>query len=136
MGRIDWIRPFGNFLHIGGFASGNGLCIAGMATTCDFHVMNEDGLALPGFSTNSAWLDHVQALDTFVDHAGKLNAIVTDCTRSCNDWVRLDKCDIRKTHLARDNHPGARGAAGRPARRPAGAGTPASRRPWRCISRI
>ena len=49
------------------------------------------------FSTGSAWLDHVQALESFVDTAGKLNVLVTDCTKSCNDWVRLERCDLRYT---------------------------------------
>ena len=96
-GSTQWVRTFGNFLHIGGFCAGNGLCIAGMATTCDFHVMDADGLGLPGFSSTSAWLDHVQATVSFVDQAGKLNVLVTDCTKSCNDWFRLDTCDLRRT---------------------------------------
>lgn len=94
-GSIDWVRTFGQYLHIGGFDTAQGLTIAGMATTCDFHVMNDDGLGLPGFSTGSAWLDHPEAALAFVDAAGKANVIVTDCTRSCNDWIRLERCSIR-----------------------------------------
>ena len=94
-GNQDWVRPFAMLAHIGGFASGNGLCLAGHVTTHDFHIMNADGLALPGFSSDSADLDHAQAAVTFEDHAGKVNVLVTDCTKSCNDWFRLNRCDIR-----------------------------------------
>ena len=84
-GQIDWVRPFAMLAHIGGFASGNGLCIAGHVTTHDFHILNADGLALPGFSSDSADLDHPQATVSFEDQAGKVNVLITDCTRSCND---------------------------------------------------
>ena len=57
--------------------------------------MNADGLALPGFSSDSADLDHPQATEAFVDRAGHINVLITDCTKSCNDWFRLNKCDIR-----------------------------------------
>jgi len=101
-GSTDWVRPFPTMMHVGGFAEANGLCLAGHATMCDFHVMTDDGLGLPGFSAPSAWLDHTEATTAFADEAGKVNVLVTDCTRSCNDWYRLEKADIRtaKTRLA------------------------------------
>ncbi len=87
-GNEQWVHPCVQMAHIGGFASGNGLCLAGEVTTHDFHVMNSDGLALPGFSSDSADLDHPQATESFVDQAGKVNVLITDCTKSCNDWYR------------------------------------------------
>jgi len=96
-GKVDWVHPFPSLLHIGGFASGNGLCLAAHALTHDFHILNRDGLEVPGFSSQSADLDHPQAAESFVDQAGQINVLITDCTKSCNDWYCLTKCDIRAT---------------------------------------
>ena len=112
-GNADWVRPFTQMSHIGGFTSAQGLCIVGDATMCDFHVLNADGLGLPGFSSPSAWLDHVQAADAFLDKDGNINVIVTDCTKSCNDWYRLEQVRHPRRREPADGEAGDGRAAGR-----------------------